>query len=91
MALEMDCYNLIIVSNFGFMYNPAGKFIFMIFVASLLFWLSILGKIVFALLVAVMLTQIYVHYAFPKYELFMKKTHFNGDVTAATSATVSTV
>jgi COPI associated protein len=37
----------IIVQNFGFMYNPVGRSIFLIFVAILLFQLSTMGQVMF--------------------------------------------
>jgi hypothetical protein len=66
-----------IVQNFGFMYNPWGRFIFLILVAIMLFQLSVMGKVVFALLLVVMLLQIYVDFKYRQFEKFIRLTHLH--------------
>lgn len=66
----------VIVQNFGFMYNPVGRFFFILFVAFLAYELSVLGKVCFALLLAELAVQIFVYLKYPHFATFMKKSHY---------------
>jgi COPI associated protein len=68
--------SFMIVQNFGFMYNPVGRTIFLVFVAVLLFQLSDFGKACFAFLLLMLVVQLYVNFAHPKYESYIKKLHY---------------
>jgi hypothetical protein len=65
-----------IVQNFGFMYNPVGRMIFILFVSFLCFSLSTMGIVCFSLLITEMLVQIYVYFTHPQFVAYMKKLHY---------------
>ena len=76
--LAMRQIAMMIVQNFGFLYNPIGKVIFLSFVGILLFQLSTMGIVVFCFLVIGGLVQIYVNFKHPKYQTYMRATHYHG-------------
>jgi hypothetical protein len=91
-AILICCFELafkfatvMIVQNFGFMYNPFGRACFIIFVAIMCFQLSTMGKAMFALLIAQGLLQAYVYCACPHYEAYTRKLHFYGTEDSVTS------
>lgn len=73
---------LIIVSNFGFLYNPIGRTIFICFLAVLLFQLSTMGMVMFAVLLAMGIVQIYVDCRHPKFEKYKMVIHYYGRASA---------
>lgn len=77
-----------IVQNFGFMYNPIGRFFFMLFVAFLCYELSVLGKICFALLIVELGVQLYVYATHPYFATYMQKLHYYDKVRPGLVSTV---
>lgn len=82
-ATLICCYELaikrvaiLIVQNFGFMYNAFGKMGFLLFVAFICFELSTMGKVCFALLLCYGVANIYVHFKHPQYPRYMRAMHF---------------
>lgn len=73
---------IVIVQNFGFLYNPVGRTIFVVFLAILLFQLSIMGMVMFAILLAMGIVQIYVDVKHPKFEKYKQVVHYFGKATA---------
>ena len=73
---------VIIVQNFGFLYNPVGRTIFVIFLAILLFQLSVMGMVMFAILLFMGIVQIYVDCKHPKFEKYKQVVHYFGKATA---------
>eukprot|EP01031_Cornospumella_fuschlensis_P031158 gene31158-37655_t len=67
---------ILIVQNFGFMYNPVGKVLFLIVVAILCFQLSTLGKVCFALLLAYTGATLYIQCKHPKYGQYQRLMHY---------------
>lgn len=67
---------MIMVQNFGFMYNPVGRSIFLIFTAIMLFQLSLMGRVMFGLLLLAGIFQIGINCRHPKFEQYMRITHF---------------
>jgi hypothetical protein len=89
------CYELalkqvaiLIVQNFGFLYNPAGRSIFLIFLAILLFQLSTMGMVMFAVLIAMGVLQIYVDIRHPKFETYKRTMHFYNKASAKKSKSI---
>lgn len=78
---------LVIVQNFGFMYNTYGKIGFLMFVAVCFFTLSVMGKVMFALAIAWSSVLIYVNFKHPKFTLYMKKLHYYNRAKASTNPT----
>jgi hypothetical protein len=83
-AVLICCYEIAfsycskrIATNFGFMYHPWGRTVFLLFVAILLFNLSLFGIILGAVLVAISLVYIYVHLKHPAFETYMRKLHYH--------------
>lgn len=76
----LKSFSIFIVQNFGFMYNPFARMIFILFVAFLNFELSIVGKVVFALLLLEACVQIYVYVKHPKFVSYMQKLHYYNKV-----------
>ena len=78
-SYELACMRqvaIIMVQNFGFMYNPVGRSIFLAFVAIMLFQLSTMGKIMFGFLLFIGIVQIGVNCRHPKFEQYMRITHY---------------
>lgn len=67
---------ILLVQNFGFMYNAIGRFMFLIFVGFLCFDLSTMGKVVFGLLMLYGLVNLYVNFKHPQYAKYMRAMHF---------------
>jgi Ca2+/Na+ antiporter len=65
-----------IAQNFGFMYAPMGRSIFLALAAFMCFELSTFGKVMFALLVVMGIVQIYVNVKHPRFEEYMRSLHF---------------
>jgi uncharacterized membrane protein len=89
-SMMICCYELalkqvavLIVQNFGFMYNPIGRSIFLMFLAILLFQLSTMGVVMFAVLLAVGILQIYVDVRHPKFETYKRTMHFYNKASAS--------
>jgi len=79
---------LLIVTNFGFLYNPKGRMLFLAFVGIMSFQLSLMGKVVFGMLCGAGAVYSYVSCKYPQYGLYMRKLHFYGpDGSAAAPAT----
>ena len=66
----------LIAENFGFMYNPLGRLIFLLFVAVMCYELGLLGKIVMAMLTVTSLVHIYVIIIHPAFEEYVRKKHY---------------
>lgn len=88
-SMIICCYELalkqaavLIVQNFGFMYNPVGRSIFLTFLAILLFQLSTMGKVMFAILIIMGIIQIYVDIRHPKFETYKRTMHFYNKASA---------
>jgi hypothetical protein len=75
-----------IVQNFGFMYNPIGRTIFLVLVAIMLFQLSTMGKVIFAFLLLSMLVQIYVDVKHKNFEKFVRLNHLHVKVATRAGA-----
>mmetsp|Transcript_14093 Transcript_14093/g.15271 ORF Transcript_14093/g.15271 Transcript_14093/m.15271 type:complete len:204 (-) Transcript_14093:12-623(-) len=71
-----------ISENFGFLYTPAGKTIFLIFVAIISYQLSTVGKVVFALLLCYGLAHIFLICKHPKYPQYLRTLHYYSTVKA---------
>ena len=67
---------LIIVQNFGFMYNIYGRIGFLMFTAVCFFTLSTMGKVMFALAIAWSSVLVFVNIKHPSFGLYMKKLHY---------------
>ena len=88
-SMMICCYELalkqaaiLIVQNFGFMYNPVGRSVFLIFLAILLFQLSTMGQVMFAVLIVMGVLQIYVDIKHPKFETYKRTMHFYNKASA---------
>lgn len=88
-SMIICCYELalkqaavLIVQNFGFMYNPVGRSIYLVFLAILLFQLSTVGKVMFAVLIIMGILQIYVDIRHPKFETYKRTMHFYNKASA---------
>jgi hypothetical protein len=66
----------IIAANFGFLYSLPGRFFFSLFVGFLCFSLKIWGIVVGSAMMLVLILNIYVLCAFPKYEAWLRTKHF---------------
>lgn len=69
-----------IVQNFGFLYNPIGKTIFLFFLSIMCFQLGVMGKIMFALLLISIGVLVFVNFRHPKYGQYLRMKHFYGKV-----------
>ncbi|RYH14074.1 hypothetical protein EON65_34200 [archaeon] len=67
---------VIIVQNFGFMYNPVGKILFLVVVAILCYQLSTLGKVCFAFLLMYTVATMYIQCKHPKYGQYQRLMHY---------------
>eukprot|EP01041_Mallomonas_annulata_P007360 gene7360-15027_t len=75
----------LIAENFGFMYNPVGRLVFMLFVAVMCYELGLLGKIVMAMLTVASFVHFYVIIIHPAFEEYVRKKHYyNVQLSAAT-------
>lgn len=74
--------SIYLVQNFGFLYNPYGKFVFLTFVGMVCFQLSTMGKVMFGLLILYGLVNIYVNFIHPKYPQYLRIMHFYNKVKA---------
>ncbi len=84
-ALLLCCYEMAIkrvaiqiAINFGFIYSPKGRLIFLVFLALLCFQLSLFGKILFAMLLVMGLLYAYICYKHPQFPVYMRKLHYFG-------------
>lgn len=75
--------SIYIVQNFGFMFNPWGRTIFLILVEIMLFQLSTFGQVLFAVLLLAMLVQIYVNFKHKRFERYLRLTHMHIKVESA--------
>jgi hypothetical protein len=66
----------IIARNFGFLYSLGGRLIFSLFVGFLCFSLKIWGIVSGSAMMLVLILNIYVLIAFPKYEEWLRTKHF---------------
>ncbi len=71
-----------LVQNFGFLYNPFGRFCFIMFVGFICFDMSTMGIVCFSLLVLYGCVNIYVHFKHPQYGRYLRATHAYNRVTA---------
>ena len=62
--------------NFGFLYNPLGRWLFLIFVSVLCSRLGILGYASIAAIGSSQLLYTYIMCKYPKYETYMRKMHY---------------
>lgn len=81
--IPLKMISVVIVQNFGFMYNWMGRSIFLMFVAVMLFQLSVMGKVMFGVIVLLGLVQIYVNCRHPLFEKYMRTLHFHNKAVAA--------
>jgi len=75
--------SIYIVQNFGFMFNPWGRTIFLILVEIMLFQLSTFGQVLFAVLLLAMVIQIYVNIKHKRFERYLRLTHMHIKVESA--------
>ncbi len=74
----------IIAENFGFMYNPVMRFLFIFLNMVLCYELGLIGKIVVCLLACTGCTHIYVAWKHPQFEHILRRKHFfSGDETTS--------
>ena len=92
-SMMICCYELalkqaaiLIVQNFGFMYNPVGRSVFLMFLAILLYQLSTMGKVMFGVLIAMAVLQVYVDIKHPKFETYKRTMHFYNKASATKKA-----
>jgi hypothetical protein len=71
-----------LVQNFGFLYNPIGRFCFLLFVGFICFDMSTMGIVCFCLLVVYGCVNSYVHFKHPQYGRYLKATHAYNRATA---------
>eukprot|EP01039_Chlorochromonas_danica_P004448 gene4448-4873_t len=74
--IAMRSAAMIIVQNFGFLYSPVGKVIFLVFISFLAYELSTLGKVCFALLLAYACMNIYIGCKHPQYGRYQRLMHY---------------
>ncbi len=67
---------LIIVQNFGFMYNSYGRTVFLSFVAILSYQISTFGKVMFGLIILYGLVSIFVNWKHPMFGKYLRTLHF---------------
>lgn len=79
----------IISENFGFMYNPMMRFLFLFLNMVLCYELGLIGKIVVCLLAVTGCTHIYVAWKHPQFEHILRKKHFYGDQGGSNSSSSS--
>lgn len=79
---------VIIVQNFGFMYNPLMKCLFILFVAFIAYELSTLGKVCFALLLAYGAMNMYINCRHPQYGRYQRLMHFHNKARASRATAV---
>jgi len=77
----------LIAENFGFMYHPVGRIIFLLFVGVMCFELGLLGKIVMVLLCVASFVHIYVIIIHPAFEEYVRKKHYYNVQLSAASGT----
>ena len=65
-----------IAVNFGFLYSRSGRFLFCTIVGFMSYSISFLGKFAMGALYGVMLFHIYLFYRFPRFEEYVRKTHY---------------
>lgn len=58
------------------MYSRIGRFLFISILGFMIFSVSLFGKICFALLFAVTIYHMYLFYSFPRFEEYVRKTHY---------------
>mmetsp|Transcript_24044 Transcript_24044/g.24631 ORF Transcript_24044/g.24631 Transcript_24044/m.24631 type:complete len:234 (-) Transcript_24044:147-848(-) len=75
----------VISENFGFMYNPVMRFLFIFLNMVLCYELGLIGKIVVCLLAVTGCTHIYVAWKHPQFEHVLRKKHFYGDSNSSSS------
>lgn len=75
-----------LVQNFGFLYNPFGRFVFLVFVGFICYDLSTLGIVCFCLLVVYGCVNMYVHFKHPQYGRYLRATHAYNRATAKRGA-----
>lgn len=76
-----------ISENFGFMYNPLMRFLFLFLNMVLCYELGLIGKIAVCLLAVTGCTHIYVVWKHPQFEHVLRKKHFYGEDPFANSNT----
>ena len=74
--LTIQPISKILAINFGFMYSRVGRFNFIIIMGFMAFSVSLFGKVCMGLLFAVMLFHMYLFYCFPRFEEYIRKTHY---------------
>jgi hypothetical protein len=74
--------SIYLVQNFGFLYSPYGKFIFLTFVGMVCYQLSTMGKVMFGLLILYGFVNLYVNFIHPKYPQYLRIMHFYNKVKA---------
>lgn len=76
----------LIAENFGFMYNPVMRFLFIFLNMVLCYELGLIGKIAVCVLAFTGCTHIYVAWKHPQFEHVLRKKHYYSEVTANQSA-----
>ncbi len=84
-ALLLCCYELglsaiakLIAQNFGFIYNPIPRRVFVVLIAILCYELGLIGKIAMGILLGSECVYAYVVFKHPKFSKLMKLKHFYG-------------
>lgn len=82
-ALLIFCFELaltvvsrLIAQNFGFLYNPISRCLFLFFVMMMCYELGLIGKIVMAMLAVIGSVNIYVVIKHPQYEEYLRRQHY---------------
>ncbi len=73
--------SIIIVQNFGFLYNPYGRSIFLLLLSVLCYHLGAMGIVSFGFLMGAIFFHGYIDLRYPKFEKFLQIKHFHGRVT----------
>lgn len=71
-----------LVQNFGFLYNPFGRFVFIMFVGFICFDMSTMGIVCFTFLLLYGIVNTYVHFKHPQYGRYLRATHAYNRATA---------
>jgi len=74
--IGLSCVARLIAINFGFLYTMPGKLAFLLFVGFMSFSLELVGQIAMAVLYACYIFQIFIYCKFPRFEEYLRKTHY---------------
>ena len=79
--IALKFMSVIIVQNFGFLYNPYGRSIFLLLLSILCYHLGAMGIASFAFLIVAIFLHGYIDLRYPKFEKYLQIKHFHGRVT----------